>query len=348
MRKAAFFELRADYLGRPFEDGIIRALGDAGFEVDVFAPGAPLDVEYRRAWLQRELLRPSRWRAYDLFLGTADIPMAFAGVLSALARRPCVTAADEIFVGGYEGHALGMWKKLAPWGMRRAAFTILTDLCRTPLQREYARLPADHEFLSYPSCYAFPYAGPSREEARRALGIAPDDFVLSFTGTFTANNGAHWIVRLLDAIPDLRVLVQPAGLTDEVTNAQLARDPRIIHRPERLGWTESMQLTVAADAGIVFYLSPKPQFQLMGVSSQKLCTALWLGMPVIATRQPSFAFIEEYRCGELVSDERELPAAIARILERREEYARGARRAVDEFIRPGEKLRLLAERFRRV
>ncbi|HEX2123009.1 MAG TPA: hypothetical protein VHL59_15355, partial [Thermoanaerobaculia bacterium] len=306
MRKAAFFELRADYFGRPFEDGIIRALLDADFAVDLFAPDGDLpqdlypptvlrrSVEYRRRWLQQNL-RFARWREYDLFLGTADIPMAFAGVVSSLVRRPSVTAADEIYVGGYEGSALSYWKRLSRWGMHHADFTILTDLCRIPLQREYASLPPKHEFFSYPSCYAFLYAGRSRDEARRALGLAPDDFVLSFTGTFTTNNGAHWIVRLLDTMPDVKLMIQPGGHSDPVTDALLARHERVLYLPERLGWTESMSVTVAADAGLVLYLSPKPQFQLMGVSSQKLCTYLWLDVPVIATRQESFLFIEQYR-----------------------------------------------------
>jgi len=358
MRRAAFFELRADYFGRPFEDGIIRALLAAGFAVDVFAPEGELPqtiypdsvrrlaVEYRRRWLQRNL-RISRWRAYDLFLGTADIPMAFAGILSRLARRPVVTAADEIFVGGYEGPATAYWKPLSRWGMRHAAFTILTDLVRVPLQREYANLPDDHELLSYPSCYAFPYAGPSREEARRALGIGDGEFVFSFSGTFTPNNGAQWAVRLLDAIPDARLLVQPGGHSDPVLDAMLARDPRVLHLPQRLEWLDSMSITVAADAALVFYLSPQPQFQLMGVSSQKLCTALWLGIPVLATRQESFAFIEQFRCGELVGGEGDLLPAAERIRADREAYARNASRAVAEHIRPEEKLSLLAERFRR-
>ena len=355
--RAAFFELRADYYGRPFDDGIIHALLDAGFEVDLFAPDGELPqpiyppsvrrlpIEYRRRWLQRHL-NPAPWRRYDLFLGTSDLPMAFAGVVSGLARRPVVTAADEIFVGGYEGFASPFWERLAKRGMHNALFTIITDVCRIPLQREYASLPPDHEFASYPCCYALPYRGRSREEARRALGIGADDFVLSFTGTFTANNGAQWVVRLLDSMPDVRLLVQPGGHTDPVTDALLARDPRILHLPARLSWKESMEVTVAADAALVFYLSPKPQFQLMGVSSQKLCTALWLGMPVIATRQESFRFLEEYGCGELIDGEEQLASAVERVRASRGSYAPNTRRAIADYIRPADKMADLSRRFR--
>lgn len=355
-RKAAYFELRADYFGRPLDDAILRALLANGFDVDVFAPAGdqPQDlypanvrrcsVEYRREWLQRHMRR-SFWREYDLFLGTADIPMAFAGTLAALARRPVVTVADEVYVGGYTGTATLYWKNIARWAMRRSAFTIITDEVRIPLQREYASLPAKHEFVQYPCCYPTPYAGRSRDAARQALGFDDGDFVVSMTGAFTHLNGADWIVRLLDDT-SVRALIQTAGVREPLLDALLTRLDGAIYLPDRLGWRESAEITVAADVAATIYLSWFSQFQAMGVSSQKLCSALWLGMPVIATRQDSFRFIEQYRCGELIAGEAELAAAVARIRANREEYAANAARAVREFIRPQERLEALTTRFR--
>jgi pimeloyl-ACP methyl ester carboxylesterase len=360
-KRAAYFELRADYFGRQFDDGILQALLLAGYDVDVYAPGGAqpqtlyppervrrLDVEYRRAWLTRQT-RPAHWRQYDLFLGTPDLPVAFAGWLAKIAGRPVVTACDEIFVGGYEGDARGPWKKLAQWAMRRSAFTILTDLVRVPLQREYAHLPVSHEFVPYPCCYPDPFTGLGERDALRAtLGIDKDDFVLSIAGGFHAGNGADWAVRLLDRV-EATLLIQPGGPPDPVTDAllrNLAAQGRAIYLPERVSWREATRLTSAADLGLVFYLSPKAQFQHMGISSQKLCTSLYLGIPAVATRQPSFDFLEQFGCGVLVSSEVEVPAAIARIRREWETFSRNALRAVDEYVRPTEKLRALAERFR--
>src|ERR1051325_11577182 len=203
MARAAFFELFADYSGRSPDDGVFRALLDAGYDVDVFAPDGDrpqtvyddrvrrLSVEFRRKWLQ------SHWslsRQYDLFLGTADLPMAFAAVFAR--RKPCVAVCDEVFIGGLEGHATSYWKAATRWAMRRAEFTVITDRVRVPLQRQYAGLPQDHRFVQYPSCYALPYAGRSRDEMRRTLGIADDELILSFTGALSETNGAEWLVRL--------------------------------------------------------------------------------------------------------------------------------------------------------
>jgi glycosyltransferase involved in cell wall biosynthesis len=356
-RKAAYFELRADYFGRPLDDGVLRALLANGFDVDVFAPGGDLPqdlypanvrrlaVEYRRAWLQRHMGRRV-WRDYDLFLGTADLPMAFAGTLARLAGRPSVTVVDEIYLGGYEGLATTLyWKKLSQWAMRRAAFTIITDEVRIPLQREYASLPPQHQFALYPCAYPTPYAGRSRAAARQALGIPDTDFVFSSTGAFTRNNACDWLVRLAGG--DIRLLIQTGGTQGPVLDSLLDRLSGPLYFPERLEWRESTEITIAADVAAALYLSPQPQFQAMGVSSQKLCTALWLGIPVIATRQDSFRFIDQYHCGELVDREEELPAAIARIRGNREEYAASASRAMREYVRPDERLQVLTERFRR-
>ncbi|HYC59650.1 MAG TPA: hypothetical protein VEK79_08785 [Thermoanaerobaculia bacterium] len=357
-RKAAYFELRADYFGRPLDDAILRALLANGFDVDVFSPDGELpqdvypanvrrcSVDYRREWLQRHMRR-AIWRDYDLFLGTADLPMAFAGSIAAFVRKPAVTVADEIYVGGYTGSATLYWKNIARWAMRRSVFTIVTDEVRIPLQREYASLPADHEFVQYPCCYPTPYDGRSRSAAREALGFHADDFVVSATGTFSQWNGAHWLVRLVyDS--DIRALIQTAGVRDPVLDALLATLDGTVYAPERVGWRESAEITVAADVAATLYLSHFPQFQVMGVSSQKLCTALWLGIPVIATRQESFRFIEQYRCGELIESDAELAPAVARIRANREEYAANATRAVRDSIRPQARLEALTQRFRRL
>lgn len=356
-KRAAFFCLWRDTFGRPMDDGVIGALLDSGFEVDVFAPRGDgpqqdfppavrrLAIDYRMATLERLVLKSFASR-YDLFLGTPDVPVAFAGALAARARRPCVTVCDEIFVGGYTGAArTRYWLALTRWAMRRARFTVITDRVRIPLQRAFAGLSADHPFLEYPSCYAGPYGGSPRSAMRETLGIGADEFVLSFTGALTVLNGADWAIRYLDLAPaPARLLVQP-GASDAVMDSLLARDPKVIHRPARLRWLAAAEITNAADVSLALYLSPAPQAQAMGVSSQKLCMSLWLGIPVVATRQPSFAFVEEYECGELIDGEAGLVPAIERIRGDRERYGAGASRAVSEYIRAPEKRHALAGRF---
>jgi glycosyltransferase involved in cell wall biosynthesis len=358
--RAAFFELKASYFGRAFDDGILRALTACGYEVDVYAPDGELpqriygpnvhrlSVDYRRSWITSHL---SLARRYDLFLGTSDLPMAFAGVFAALGRRRSVMVSDEIYIGGYEGMARLYWDPIARRAMRRADLTILTDMLRVPLQRQYAGLgDKPRRFVSYPCCYSEPYRGRSREEARRALGIADDELVLSFTGSFTERNGAQWLVRLIDRTgPKVRVLVQTGGRPDAITDALLThldRQGRVLYRPDRVEWLEAPEITIAADVSCVFYLTSMPDFQNLGASSQKLCTSLWIGVPVLATWQPSFAFIDNLQCGVTFDGEEQLDAALARLTADRPRFAANTTPAVTTHIRPTEHLREVTDALR--
>ena len=357
-RRAAYFQPRADYFGRPFDDGIIRGLLDAGYDVDVYAPdwGEPqdvypnavhrLDVEYRRGWLLRNVGR-ARWRRYDLFLGNPDLGTACAAVLALAARRPFVNAVDEIYVGGYEGPALGWWKSAARWGEGRASFTIITDLCRASLQRGYAGLGSRHRFLQYPSCFSEAYTGPGRDTVRAGLGIQQNEFVVALAGALTPGNGADWVFREIDALGG-RLLIQPGVRAEPVLEAlseRLVREGRATLLSDRVSYHRAAELTMAADASLALYRSPKPQFQAMGVSSQKVCVSLWLGIPLVATRQPSFDFIERFGCGVLIDGEEQLAAAVAKIKSDPQPYSAGARRAVEEYVQPGLRRTHLAEAF---
>lgn len=363
--RAAFLHSRGDLFGRPFDDGIIRALLDAGFEIDHYSPGAEADasdlygpavrrwsIEYNSGWL-KENWNLARTRKHSILVGNTDLPMAFAGVLGMVARSPTVCACDEIYIGGYQGAARRYWKTITKWAMRRAAFTVITDPVRIPLQRRFAALSSNHPFYEYPSCFSdFDSEDFDPGAVRRELGIAQDDLVLSFSGNVSAPTGGEWAVRLERMLRESwKVLLQPGGVPEPLLHAlfeSLAERDSLIYRPERLEWMESVRLMSAADVGLVVYLSRKPQFQAMGVSSTKLCTYLSLGIPVVATRQESFRFVEDHNCGILVDQLSEVRPALDRIMKNYSHFSSNALECVADYIRPGEKRRVLAEAFRRL
>jgi hypothetical protein len=349
-RKAAYFLLSGRYLGRPLDDGVVYSLLDAGYRVDIYTPadrnspeypaGVTLyPMEYRLSWLRRNLLSP-RWREYDLFLGTSDTPMAVAGLLGMITRRKVITVCDEIYVGGYVGSARSYWKKLAQWGMRRSCFTIITDRCREGIQREYADLPADHRFIPYPCCFKEDRFRRDREEWRRQLGVPEGSLLLSMSGHTASSTGIHWGIRALDHLPEECRLLLQTGRLDEMMLSifqRLCRDGRIIHLPGgNPSFIDAMSLNLAADIGLVFYLSSMPQFQKMGVSSNKLCMYLQMGIPVVVSRQESFAFVEEYGAGLMIDSGEELPAAVMTIAAAYDRFAANARRCHEEYVRPAE------------
>jgi len=359
-RRAAYFLARTDYFGRPLDDGVIRALLKADFMVDVFMPGDigqqsiyPSDVnllriDYRAAWLRRHM-NPGEWRKYRVFLGTCDLPMAFAGILAAISMRPVVTVCDEIYMER-QGPAVRYWKFLSKMGMRRSQFTIIPDLCRSTLQREYARLNDKHMFVPYPCSFPAPIEGLNTEAVRQSLGIGEQEFVLSLTGGFHQFSGAPEAIRLLDRDnSSLCLMIQTGGVPEMVTHEllkKLARNYRVCYLPERVGWREAAKIASAGNVGLVFYKSALLDDQTVGLSSQKLCTFLLLGKPVVASWQTSFEFIEEFECGVLIKKESDLLGAINRIRQNYMHYANNALRCVEEYIQPMRKLNALSDKFK--
>ena len=260
--------------------------------------------------------------------------MAVVGLLSRVHRRPSFTLADEIFSGSYRGDSSERWKNLCRWGMRSSRLTIVNDASRIALQREYAGLSSDHPVIVYPGCFrTLPLAG-NRKDLRRSWGIPENVLVLLHSGQFNSNAGAEWLVHALQAKPDLHIVLQP-GSADRLSKFLLRHchgSERMYIEEQVITWEEAYASVAGADIGMSIYLHTGPQFQNMGISSSKLCMYLSMGIPVIANKQPSFDFVEQYNCGVLVNDEREFVDAINFIQQRLTEMKANAIRCSREYI----------------
>jgi len=349
--KAAYFLLQGDYLGRPLDDGVIRALLELNYKIDIFAPNLPetqriypcsevrvFPIEYRLKWLINQLAC-GKWKQYHLFLGTSDLPMAVAGMLAMRYGRNLVTVCDEIFIGGYQGNTNWYWKPAIKRGMRKSAFTVITDPCRIKLQRQYAGLDDTHDFVQYPCCFQNKEYLHDADYWKKKLALKKDSLVLSLSGLTNASTGAHWVINTLDKFPSYwQVIVQPGCQFDPLMHAlfrRLSRDEQIIYISGRMSsFVEAMSLNQVADIGLVFYLSSKPQFQEMGVSSNKLCMYLQMGKPVIVNKQASFRFLEEFGAGIRIENESDLFEAIVEIEKHYTQYSQAAYECYESYIQP--------------
>lgn len=204
-KRAAHFLLVPELAASPPNEAIVQALGELGYEVDLYAPGGEArtpqgslppvyPVEYGRRWILKHA--PSlRWRRYALFSGTTEDPMAVVAVLAWLHHRPSFTLADEIRSDAYRGDRPEWWKRLCRWGMRRSRLSIVGDPERVELQRQYAGLPAGDPVIVYPSCFRVPPGRGERERVRRERYIPNDALVLAYSGTFGRLLGAEWMLQ---------------------------------------------------------------------------------------------------------------------------------------------------------
>ena len=354
MKRAAHFLSSATIAYSPPNDAIVNALLELGYEVDLYAPDREFQtdrygervrahrVEYGKRWILHNVFS-ARWRKYRVFSGTSEDPMSVVGLLSFLHRRPSFALADEIYSGSYRGNAPERWKKLCRWGMRRSRFNIVNDSSRVALQREYVDLPPTHRIIVYPGCFLEPPAPGDPGQLRREWQIPSESLVLAASGGFNSLAGAEWLIKALQNKPDLYAVLQPAGV-ESLTRFLMKNcrgGDRLYIEPNYLSWHESWASMAAVDIGMVIYFHTGPQFQNMGISSNRLCMFLSMGVPVIASRQSSFEFLEKYECGVLAESEREFIDAIGFIQQRLPQMKTNARRCAREYIDAPGKYRTL-------
>jgi glycosyltransferase involved in cell wall biosynthesis len=261
--------------------------------------------------------------------------MAIAGVLGWSHRRPVITFADEIKSDAYSGNRSGRWKALCRFGMRQSVLTVVNTEERIELQRGYAGLAPDAAVTVYPGCFRETPEPGDRQALRAAYGFPEDALVLVYSGVMNLGNGGLWIAEALGRCPGVWVWGQIRNL-DPFTLGLLERlegHERLVLEGASLGWQGTWASMAAADIGLVVYLQQASQFQRMGVASNRLCMFLSMGVPVIASRQPSFEFIERYDCGVLIDGPEHMPAAIDRIAARLEPMRANALDCAREYIR---------------
>jgi glycosyltransferase involved in cell wall biosynthesis len=344
-KRAAHFLLSPDLAGSPPNEAIVHSLLELGYAVDLFTPdGGPAAtpygpqvtthaVGYGRRWLIKNALS-SRWRGYSLFSGTSEDPLAVVGALAFLHRRPSFALVDEIKSGSYRGDSPEYWKRLCRWGIRQAGFSIVNDSSRIPLLRDYAGLRPDQKMIVYPGCFHVPPAPDVRADLRKEWGVPDGALVIASSGGFNLTAGAQWLIGALQRSPNVHAVIQPLGV-DALARFLLqnlsCRD-RMHVEDARLGWKQAWASAAAFDVGLAVYTNPAPQFQNMGISSNRLCMYLAMGVPVIASRQPSFRFLEEYGCGVLVDSQAEFDAAIEHIRSNLDAMKANALKCAREYI----------------
>jgi glycosyltransferase involved in cell wall biosynthesis len=342
--RVAHFLLLPELASSPPNEALISAYLELGYSVDLYAPGGALthdygaavsvfDTEFGIRWLIKNALR-AKWRKYSAFSGTSEDPLAIVGLLSALHQRPVVALADEIKSDAYSGDRSQRWKELCRFGMRRAGLTIVNDAKRIDLQRSYAGLTRKHLVTVYPGGYRDPPTPVDHHQQRLKWGMRDASIVIGSSGGFNLSAGADWLIEALETIPDLCAVLQPlaVGPLSRFLLRHLAMRDRIYIEPERLDWRDAWSQAAAIDIGMAVYKNTASQFQLMGTSSNRLCMFLAMGVPVIASRQDSFKFLEEYQCGVLVDDSAGFVAAIREIRARLPEMKANARSCWHEYV----------------
>lgn len=357
--RAAHFLLIPELAHSPPNEALVSAFLELGLDVDLFAPGLrpdqveyggrvrSFDVSYGRRWLASNLLSP-RWLGYRVLSATSERPLATMGTLAKLWRRPSIALVDEIKAGSYRGDDPESWKRRCRSAVRAANLRIVNDDSRVDLLREYAAVPEASPIIVYPGGFHEPPPACDRSAIRREWGFADDDLVIGFSGGLNRSSGIDWLLDVLAVDARLRAVLQPLGIDDtaRLLLDRVAVREQVFLQAGRLGWREAWSQAAALDIGLAIYRNPAPQFQHMGTSSNRLCMFLAMGVPVVATCQESFRFLEEYECGVLVDSANEFVAAIAAMRDRLPELRSNAARCWREYVDSAGGYRRLREQMR--
>ncbi|MFN5117467.1 MAG: hypothetical protein ACK5FE_11435 [Cyanobacteriota bacterium] len=348
-KKAAHFLLIPELLYSPPNQAIIHSLLEEGYEVHIFSPGK-IDsdtiygprvfthhAEYSNRWLAKNLLKP-RWNKFCSFSATSEDPIAIAGALAFLHRAKLFLLVDEIKSGSYRGNSSDNWKKLCRWSMRRAKFNIVNDNSRVQLLRDYAHLGPEKNIIVYPGCFHEPPKPDVglRLRLREQWGMEKDSIIMAISGGFNLTAGADWLIQSLRDKQNVNAVVQPLGI-DALSLfllKQISFNSRLYLEEKRLSWQDAWQSAVGYDIGLAIYWNQSPQFQKMGISSNRLCMYLAMGVPVICSRQDSFRFVEDYDCGVMVETYEEFLLAIDKISNNLTEMRSNCFKCLHEYIMP--------------
>lgn len=340
-KKAAHFLLQPQLWNSPPNDALVRAYHSCGYNVDMYSiPDGEnhgttnlLNVEYGFRWILKNVFS-LRWRKYDAFSCTTEDPVVVAGILAFIWRKPLIVLSDEIRAGSYWGERSPRFKKLCLWALKKAKLTIVNDNARIALQREYASLSDDAEIIVYPGCFVEPPKPIDSAVFRANNNIPNDKIVLSFSGYLSLENGIDWTLEGLEHLPDAILTIQPLAMKTLATyllpHHKLNAQMRIASK--RMSWQESWSSMGGVDIGISLYKNEAPQFQNMGISSNRLCMFLAMGVPVIVDSQPSFQFIEDYDCGVMVDGPEAFVMAVKHIQSRLPEMRKNALKCTEEYI----------------
>jgi glycosyltransferase involved in cell wall biosynthesis len=356
-RKAAHFLLIPELLYSPPNNAIINAYLENDYQVDIYTPGEIVEanaygpsvrvfgVDYSWSWIIRGLMKRS-WYSYEVISGTSEDPLLIVGLISELYRKKSICLVDEIKSGAYRGDRSDLWKGLCKRAIKRSQLRIVNDETRVNLLQEYANVEVHKDILVYPGCY---YDRPEksisiRQKYRNHWGFNEDDFVIASSGGFNMTAGAEWLLQYLKSNTQVCSVIQPLGVTplSMYLLKNFESKGKIYIQENRMSWSEAWESAQAFDAGLCIYKNQAPQFQHMGISSNRLCMFLAMGVPVIATKQKSFEFIEEYNCGVLVDNYKEFSNSIEVIKENLSVMRLNCEKCFHEYIRPKERFNRLS------
>lgn len=273
----------------------------------------------------------------DLIIGAGIRGLVAGAVISRWTGIPAAYLCLELYPSSQlRSIRWRVFKMIERWASRQMAFSINQASTR-------ARLQAEDDLVPLESIHLAPLSppGPARIERSRYLAgrssLGDKKIVLYAGALFAPFSVSEELVRSAQSWPEDCVLVLhaahrvPEDLVDSLKKLDTAK--RVIFSTDPLPYAEIGRLFASADVGLVLYRPSDDNMRHINTSSGKLTEFLFRGVPVIASALPGLKeFVEENKIGVAIETCEQLPAALATVLARQEEFRHNAVACFDRHL----------------
>lgn len=261
---------------------------------------------------------------FDLVIGIERSGLEIAARFAEKSGVPFVYYCLELYIEDHPEYPRFKWKRRSEIeSHRRAAATIIQDQSRWNALREANGPVSDEVFF-------LPVGVPRLAERAAQAAPAAEPSTVLYLGLIRPTRFADELLAAAPALPSgARMRLHGPISRDYAKTLAGRRLPdNVTVTTELLDEAGVVELVESAAIGLSLYRRDYANDRITAFSSQKLAMYLRAGVPVITFASESYAeLFSRHRCGEMIDDFAELPAAVGKILERRQEYSRAAREA---------------------
>jgi hypothetical protein len=324
----------------------IKRLADQGWQVDLFTTLSPMHpapafnrenvrlvpIEVTRLGAARLVAALVRNRPkYDWLFAVPQWSLHYTGVAASLASIPMVCISDELKTEEEAtSDGLKRWKHRERRAHQKCAFTIALSDPRAAFIRDEDRLGLDHPIVTVPNAAPGPARRLVSHYYQDVLGIPCDKRILLHAGSWWWKRQFAEIEGVARGWGESNVLVFQGRIQNHFPEP--APHPNLRFNSTVLPSDLLDYAVSSAHIGLALYDTTIANNRLMGTASGKITLYMKNMLPVIATANPSFDWIEREGCGVCVNELAEVGPAMDRILADYDRYRVGVKRFYDDRL----------------
>lgn len=267
----------------------------------------------------------------DLFIGVEKTGLIIAAALAKKRGKPYAYYSLELYVENHPNIAQYHYlRRLESEANARALFTLIQDARRAGVLADANKLH-EHRFIYLPIGITGPAVSALPDvNAENRNGKWADKIKILYVGMLSSHRRIDELIQIADALDDDAYLHLHGP--NFFSNSESRSKNNLVISKATLPEKELLTLVANSDIGVALYYNEPLNDRLTAFSSHKIALYLKYGKPIIVPRNESYEdLMTLYRCGEMIDDISEIPAAVKKITRQYDNYSSQALLAFDRF-----------------